>query len=115
MWAFIWFYAALSGLGQDYNQGSMYMLPMVCSWEYFLNRKGLLTGIVTGIAIGAGCGTFRIETLYGSCERYCDYPRLAPTDLVLSSLIQKFSNYNDDDKPKQKRSYFLLGSKNSYK
>ena len=44
MWAFIWFYAALSGLGQ----GSMYMLPMVCGWEYFPNRKGLVTGITVG-------------------------------------------------------------------
>lgn len=50
-WAFLFCYGALSGIGCGIN----YFVPIVCSWEYFPNRKGLITGIMVG---SYGLGSF---------------------------------------------------------
>jgi len=41
---FIALYGVLSGIGT----GMTYMIPLVCSMEYFPDHKGLVTGIVVG-------------------------------------------------------------------
>ena len=41
----------MSGIGCGIN----YFVPIVCSWEYFPNRKGLITGIMVG---SYGLGSF---------------------------------------------------------
>lgn len=48
-WAFVFFYGAFSGLGCGIN----YFVPMVCAWDYFPERKGMITGILVG-AYGLG-------------------------------------------------------------
>ena len=50
-WAFLFLYGGLSGIGCGIN----YFIPMVCSWEYFPTRKGLITGIMVG---SYGIGSF---------------------------------------------------------
>jgi OFA family oxalate/formate antiporter-like MFS transporter len=35
--------------------GICYLVPVTCSWQYFPNRKGLVTGIIVG---GFGFGSF---------------------------------------------------------
>ena len=46
---FVFFYGVFSGIGV----GMMYMIPLVCGWEHFPERKGLITGIIIG-AYGLG-------------------------------------------------------------
>lgn len=48
-WGFVFFFGVLSGIGCGMN----YFVPMVCAWEYFPERKGLMTGILMG-AYGLG-------------------------------------------------------------
>ena len=35
----------------------MYMIPLVCGWDYFPERRGLVTGVVVG-AYGIGSAIF---------------------------------------------------------
>ena len=51
LWLFIIFYGGCSGIGG----GIMYMSPLICGWEHFPERKGLITGIIVG---AYGMGTF---------------------------------------------------------
>jgi MFS transporter, OFA family, oxalate/formate antiporter len=51
MWLFVALYGGLSGFGCSIN----YMIPLVCSWEYFPNKRGLVTGIIVG---SYGLGSF---------------------------------------------------------
>ena len=44
-------YCGLNGLGC----GTCYFVALICSWEYFPNKKGLVTGIILG---GYGFGSF---------------------------------------------------------
>ena len=44
LWLFMALYGAFNGIGC----GMCYMIPLVCSWEYFPNNQGLITGIVVG-------------------------------------------------------------------
>jgi hypothetical protein len=37
-------YGAVNGIGC----GMCYMVPLVCNWEYFPEKKGLVTGIIVG-------------------------------------------------------------------
>ena len=53
LWMFIFFYGFFSGIGC----GMMYMVPMVCGWDFFPARKGLVTGCVVG-AYGLGSFIF---------------------------------------------------------
>ena len=48
---FLIFYCAFNGLGT----GSCYMIPIICGWEWYPKRKGLITGITLG---GFGFGSF---------------------------------------------------------
>jgi len=41
-WLFLFFYGAFSGIGLGIN----YMIPMISCWDYFPERKGLITGIM---------------------------------------------------------------------
>ena len=43
-WGFTFFYGFLSGIGCGIN----YFVPVVCNWEHFPERKGLMTGIMVG-------------------------------------------------------------------
>jgi len=37
-------YTGMNGLGC----GICYMVPLICAWEYFPEKKGLMTGIIIG-------------------------------------------------------------------
>lgn len=50
-WAFVFLYGVFSGLGCGMN----YLVPMVCCWEHFPHRKGLMSGIMMG---SYGLGSF---------------------------------------------------------
>lgn len=51
---FILSYPILSGLGC----GMMYMVPLQCGWDYFPNKRGLISGIVVGFyAVGSAIYT----------------------------------------------------------
>jgi MFS transporter, OFA family, oxalate/formate antiporter len=41
---FISLYGALNGIGN----GMLYMVPLVCGWEYFPQNKGIVTGLIVG-------------------------------------------------------------------
>ena len=47
--AFVCSFGILGGIGA----GITYFIPMICAWEYFPKRKGLVTGIIVG-AYGFG-------------------------------------------------------------
>jgi len=49
VWGFVVFFGCMGGLGCGIN----YIIPMVCAWEYFPEKKGLCTGILVG-AYGLG-------------------------------------------------------------
>jgi MFS transporter, OFA family, oxalate/formate antiporter len=49
------FYALLNGMGS----GTTYFIPLICGWEYFPERKGLITGVVLS-AFGFGSFVFGI-------------------------------------------------------
>ena len=49
--SFIVLYGGLSGIGC----GMMYFVPLVCGWEWFPKRRGLVTGIIVG---SYGLGSF---------------------------------------------------------
>ncbi len=51
IWLFIALYGILGGIGN----GMSYMIPLVCTWEYFPKRRGLVTGIIVS---GYGLGSF---------------------------------------------------------
>ena len=45
----------MSGIGT----GITYMIPLVCAYKYFPNKKGLMTGIIVG-SYGLGSSIFNI-------------------------------------------------------
>jgi MFS transporter, OFA family, oxalate/formate antiporter len=62
-------YTLLNGLGS----GILYFLPLVCGWEYFPERKGLITGIVLS-SYGFGSFIFGIVS-----TMLCNPDSLDPT------------------------------------
>jgi MFS transporter, OFA family, oxalate/formate antiporter len=48
-------YTGMNGLGC----GMCYMVPLICAWEYFPEKKGLMTGIIIG-AYGFGSFIFAL-------------------------------------------------------
>ena len=54
-WVFIVLYGVMSGIGM----GISYLIPLVCCYEYFPKRKGLITGIILG-SYGLGSSIFNI-------------------------------------------------------
>lgn len=52
---YLFLYTVLNGIGS----GTCYLTPLVCCWEYFPARKGLMTGIVMG-AYGFGSFIFSL-------------------------------------------------------
>lgn len=44
LWLFMTLYGAVNGIGC----GMCYMVPLVCSWEYFPKKQGMITGIIVG-------------------------------------------------------------------
>jgi len=42
--AFVFFFGVMSGIGV----GITYFIPLICAWEYFPERKGLVTCIIVG-------------------------------------------------------------------
>ena len=55
---FLSLYGAFNGIGC----GMMYMVPLVCGWEYFPNHKGVVTGIIVGAYGFASFGFGLIST-----------------------------------------------------
>ena len=45
------FFGAFTGIGC----GLMYFVPLICCWEYYPERKGLITGVILG---SYGLGNF---------------------------------------------------------
>lgn len=43
-WLFVLFYGAMSGIGC----GTGYIVPLLCCWDHFPNKKGMMTGIIAG-------------------------------------------------------------------
>ena len=41
-WLFLICYGMMSGIGCGLN----YMIPVCCGWEYYPEKKGLITGII---------------------------------------------------------------------
>jgi len=54
-----WLFVVLYGLIMGIGCGSTYMIPLVCAYEYFPNRKGLVTGIIVG-SYGLGSSIFNL-------------------------------------------------------
>lgn len=48
---FVLLYCVLNGLGC----GTCYMVPLICGWEWYPERKGIVTGLIVG---GYGFGSF---------------------------------------------------------
>ena len=48
---FVAFYPILFGVGIGFS----YMAPVICGWEYFPNRKGIVSGLIVA---GFGFGSF---------------------------------------------------------
>jgi MFS family permease len=48
-------FALLFGGYYGFAIGIIYLVPLICSWEYFPNRKGMISGIIIG---GFGFGAF---------------------------------------------------------
>lgn len=44
IWAFVGFYGVFNGIGCGIN----YMIPLICTWEYFPQKKGSITGCIIG-------------------------------------------------------------------
>lgn len=44
LWTFIGLYGVMSGIGCGMN----HFVPLVCCWEWFPHKKGLITGIMVG-------------------------------------------------------------------
>ena len=60
LWGFMFCYGFFSGIGS----GMMYMIPLVCCWEYFPSKKGFVTGFIVG-SYGVGSFIFsQISTRY---------------------------------------------------
>ena len=55
IWYFISLYGILSGVGS----GMTYIVPLVCAFKYFPNKKGLITGIIVG-SYGLGSSFFNL-------------------------------------------------------
>lgn len=50
------YHIALSyGVCYGFGIGTVYLPPLICAWEYFPNRKGIISGIIVG---GFGLGSF---------------------------------------------------------
>ena len=57
-WAlFVFFYACCFPIGV----GLIYWPPIICAWEYFPERKGLVSGLIIG-CFGFGAFTFGFIT-----------------------------------------------------
>lgn len=74
--AFIICYGCVGALGC----GLIYMVPLVCSWEHFPERKGLISGIIIG---SYGLGSL-IYTLVA--KRIANPDNLNPTIVIDKSL-----------------------------
>lgn len=48
-------FAVLYGVFYGFGLGICYLVPLICAWEHFPNRKGLISGIIIG---GFGFGAF---------------------------------------------------------
>jgi len=44
----LYWWLLLYGLGNGFGIGICYFVPLVCAWEYFPTRKGMMTGIIDG-------------------------------------------------------------------
>lgn len=58
-WLFTILYGGLFGMGI----GLSYMAPLICCWEHFPKRRGLVSGIIIG-AFGFGSFAFNILSTY---------------------------------------------------
>lgn len=56
-WTFVFFYAVLFPIGI----GMVYWTPIICAWEWFPDRKGLISGLVIG-CFGFGAFIFGFVT-----------------------------------------------------
>lgn len=81
-WAFIITYGVLNGIGS----GIMYFIPLVCAWEWFPNKKGLITGIIVG---SYGLGSFFFTLLATHI--------INPNNEKPTIVINKDLNYFDKD------------------
>lgn len=54
-WVFLVFY----GIGQGVGAAILYVLPVKICWEYYPNRKGIVSGIIIGV-FGLGSFTFNM-------------------------------------------------------
>lgn len=76
---FVLLYGGLSGMGS----GITYLLPMVCGWEYFPEKKGLVTGIIIG---SFGAGSF----FFIQIAKYIVNPYDEPTSIHINDILSYF-------------------------
>eukprot|EP00330_Aristerostoma_sp_ATCC50986_P012234 CAMPEP_0114598466 /NCGR_PEP_ID=MMETSP0125-20121206/20828_1 /TAXON_ID=485358 ORGANISM="Aristerostoma sp., Strain ATCC 50986" /NCGR_SAMPLE_ID=MMETSP0125 /ASSEMBLY_ACC=CAM_ASM_000245 /LENGTH=129 /DNA_ID=CAMNT_0001804209 /DNA_START=326 /DNA_END=715 /DNA_ORIENTATION=+ len=56
MYLFIFLYAILVGI----STGLIYMVPVICGWSYFPNKRGAVSGIIVA---GYGFGSFTFNLI----------------------------------------------------
>jgi OFA family oxalate/formate antiporter-like MFS transporter len=80
--SFIILYCACFGIGG----GSIYLVPLICGWEYFPKKRGLVTGIVVG---AFGCGAFFFSFIAKAIVNPENHPRdiIMPDGNLWGSVI----------------------------
>lgn len=77
--AFVASYGMMSGIGCGMN----YFVPLVCCWEWFPQKKGLITGIIVG---SYGIGTF----IFVQVATWIVNPDNEQTSIEISSILSYF-------------------------
>lgn len=71
IYGFILIYCLVVGI----PGGLLYMLPIVCGWRYFPDKRGLVSGLIIG---GYGFGAFIFNFV---CKAICNPDNLKPTEV----------------------------------
>lgn len=89
--------------------GLLYMLPIICGWRYFPNRRGLVSGMTIG---GYGFGSFIFNFV---CKAIANPDNVKPTveEIENGKTVKYFDNSVGDNVPVMLRvlaaSYCALG------
>jgi len=75
--------------------GLLYMLPIVCGWRYFPDRRGMVSGLIIG---GYGFGSFIFNFI---CKAICNPDNLKPTiaHIENGTTVKYFTNVVGDKVP----------------
>ena len=87
-WTFFIFYGMLFPIGI----GMVYWTPIICAWEWFPERKGLISGLIIG---AFGFGAF----LFGFYSTSIANPENAKTEHFIGTKDKLFPKYVADRVP----------------